>query len=66
MAQRIVSVSSVGVVVVVAVVSLTTVAKPALKSGRSGRDAEQPNSWENEKKNMKTAHKTCKLRPQID
>lgn len=66
MALRIVSVSSVAVAVVAAVVSLTTVAKPAVKSGRSGRNEQEADSWKNEKKNMKTAHKTCKLRPQID
>lgn len=63
MALRIVSVSSVAVAVVV---SLTTVAKPAVKSGRSGGNEKAADSWKNEKKNMKTAHKTCKLRPQID
>lgn len=63
MALRIVSVSPVAVAVVV---SLTTVAKPAVKSGRSGRHEQEADSWKNEKKNMKTAHKTCKLRPQID
>lgn len=62
MTPRIVSVPPIAV----AVVSLTTVAKPEVKSGRSGRHEQEADSWKNEKKNMKTAHKTCKLRPQID